>query len=287
MDRPVSDITVSICCITYNHEEYIAQTIEGFLMQKTNFKIEILIGEDCSTDQTGEIVKEYTANHPSVIRLITSETNVGPTKNVKRVVEAATGKYVAFCEGDDFWTDERKLQKQIDLLENDANIAICCHYARVIDDSDALVYEAEELIPFEYTYNDLLLGKRHETRTSSIVCRNSPELKQIFENEWYHRTFGSDVFLKLYIIANTGGKIYVIPEVMSTYRLHRGGIFSMIDPKIRKGRMLNDFNIIVNHFSYSTRLKRKLLFNYFTQFFLFELRNFKLRSAYNTISSLI
>lgn len=287
MERTVSEIMVSICCITYNHEEYIAQAIDGFLMQKTNFKIEILIGEDCSTDKTREIIEEYANKHPSVIKLITSETNVGPTKNTKRVISIASGKYVALCDGDDFWTDDRKLQRQIDFLENNAEFAICCHYTRVIDDSATLVYKADKLVPFEYTYNDLLLGNRQETRTSSVVCRNSPELKQIFENDWFYKTFGFDVFLKLYITANTGGKIYVIPEVMSTYRLHSGGIYSMIDPKIRKGRNLSDFNIIVNNFSYSTILRRKLLCNYFTQFFLFELRSFKLRSAYSTILSLI
>lgn len=110
MDKPF----VSVKTITYNHEKFIAQCIEGIMMQKTNFAFEYIIGEDCSTDSTMEIVQEYARRYPDVIRIITAEKNVGAVENDNRTDRACRGKYVAFCEGDDFWTDPYKLQKQVD-----------------------------------------------------------------------------------------------------------------------------------------------------------------------------
>lgn len=108
---------VSVKMITYNHEPYIAQAIEGVLEQETDFPFELVIGEDCSTDRTREIVLEYQKKHPDIIRVITSDKNVGVNKNSKRVYKVCRGKYIAFCEGDDYWHHPQKLQKQVDYLE--------------------------------------------------------------------------------------------------------------------------------------------------------------------------
>ena len=108
---------VSIEMITFNHAPYIVQAIEGVLMQKTNFPIELVIGEDCSTDGTREMVFEYQKKYADVIRVITSEKNVGIKKNVYRTKRACRGKYVAFCEGDDYWHNSEKLQRQVDYME--------------------------------------------------------------------------------------------------------------------------------------------------------------------------
>lgn len=109
---------VSVKMITYNHAPYIAKAIEGVLQQKTNFPFELVIGEDCSTDGTREIVFEYQKKYPEVIRVITSEKNVGMKKNGYRITKACRGKYIAFCEGDDYWHNLDKLQKQVDYLES-------------------------------------------------------------------------------------------------------------------------------------------------------------------------
>ena len=109
---------VSVKMITYNHAPYIAQAIEGVLQQKTNFPFELVIGEDCSTDGTREIVFEYQEKYPDIIRVITSDKNVGMKKNGYRTTKACRGKYVAFCEGDDYWHHPDKLQKQVDYLES-------------------------------------------------------------------------------------------------------------------------------------------------------------------------
>jgi len=109
---------VSVIMITFNHELYIAQAIEGVLLQKTVFPIELIIGEDCSTDRTREIVLEYQKKYPGIIEVIISEENVGMHKNNMRTVQACRGKYIAFCEGDDYWHHPKKLQLQVDYLEN-------------------------------------------------------------------------------------------------------------------------------------------------------------------------
>jgi glycosyltransferase involved in cell wall biosynthesis len=108
---------VSVDMITYNHAPYIAKAIEGVLEQKANFPFELVIGEDCSTDGTREIVFEYQRKHPGLIRVVASEHNLGATANARQTAQACRGKYLAFCEGDDFWHHPGKLQKQVDYLE--------------------------------------------------------------------------------------------------------------------------------------------------------------------------
>ncbi len=109
---------VSVNMVTYNHEPFIAQAIEGVLMQETDFPFELVIGEDCSTDRTRDIVLEYQERYPDIIRVITSETNVGGLENCLRVERACCGKYIAYCDGDDYWHHVGKLQKQVDFLES-------------------------------------------------------------------------------------------------------------------------------------------------------------------------
>jgi glycosyltransferase involved in cell wall biosynthesis len=109
---------VSVHMITFNHEPYIARAIEGVLMQETDFPIELVIGEDCSTDRTREIVLEYQRKHPDVIRVVLWDKNVGIRRNSQRLDGLLRGKYVAFNEGDDYWTHPKKLQKQVDVLES-------------------------------------------------------------------------------------------------------------------------------------------------------------------------
>lgn len=109
---------VSVAMITYNHESYIAQAIEGVLMQETDFQIELVIGEDCSTDLTRQIVKEYQKRRPDIVRVIIAGQNVGMNNNMLRTEISCRGKYIAYCEGDDYWHHPKKLQMQVDYLES-------------------------------------------------------------------------------------------------------------------------------------------------------------------------
>lgn len=118
---------VSVVSITYNHEQFISQMIEGVLMQQTTFPIELILAEDRSTDRTRDIILEYQKMHPELIRIIMSESNIGAVDNEKRAMFAARWKYIAICEGDDYWTDPLKLQKQVDFLESNPDFSVCFH----------------------------------------------------------------------------------------------------------------------------------------------------------------
>lgn len=221
------DIKVSINCITYNHEKYIADAIESFLMQKTNFKYEILIGEDCSTDNTKKIVSAYVEKYPDLIRLITSENNVGAMKNSQRLFENARGKYIALCEGDDFWIDPYKLQKQIDYMESNPECTICFHNAEVRDKNNAPIGKLH--VPWSVHQRKYYYGKNYRYSagemalldfipTASIVflkeCLSSPP-------NWINNSIVGDTPLRL--IASSKGYAFFIDEVMSVYRLGVNG----------------------------------------------------------------
>lgn len=281
------EIMVSVCCITYNHEQYIAGALESFLMQKANFEFEILVGEDCSTDATKSVIAEYALRYPGLIRLIAHETNIGAIRNQVDVIRKARGKYIALCDGDDFWIDAGKLQKQVDFLEANPAYVICCHHSKVINENDDTVYLKEHPVSMEFDYQDVLLGKREETRICSLMIRNLDAVKAVGQEPWYFETYGTDTLFKLYALANTGKKIFVMPEVMACYRLHTGGIWSMIDSRIRKRRMISDFNLTIRNFKYSGLMKKELLKIYIRQYFLFDLRNWKISNAMNTIMNLL
>ncbi|MDB4925229.1 glycosyltransferase family 2 protein [Mucilaginibacter sp.] len=281
-----NDVIVSVCCITYNHKQFIAQSIEGFLMQKTNFPFEIVIGDDCSTDGAADVIKEYKEKYPDKIKLTSGNKNVGAHENMRNIVEACVGKYIALCDGDDFWTDPYKLQKQVDFLEQNPGYVICCHYTRVIDTDYNTLHVDPNPVPLVHTYHDLLTGKQTETKTATVVYRNIPEVNQVFYKPWYFNVFAVDKLLKIFATYSTGLKIYVMPEVMSCYRNHVGGIWSMVKTDARKEMVISDFNLIIRHFSYKWPQKRKLLLLYLKRDILFELRRFRIRKAYNTLKYL-
>ena len=135
-----SRFLVSISCITFNHASFLRQCLDSFLMQKTNFEFEIVINDDCSTDGTIEILNEYKNKYPKKINLQIQKENQW-SQGVRGItarfnLPRCTGKYVALCEGDDYWTDENKLQKQVDILENDDTIVLVGHDAIVINENN-------------------------------------------------------------------------------------------------------------------------------------------------------
>ena len=118
---------VSIVCITYNHEAFIAKALEGFISQKTDFPFEAIIAEDCSSDNTRKIIKDYTLKFPHIIKPIYREKNIGALPNYYDALSKVKGQYVAICDGDDYWTDEYKLKKQVEFLDDHPDYAMCCH----------------------------------------------------------------------------------------------------------------------------------------------------------------
>lgn len=156
--------SVSVAMLAYNHGPYIRQAIEGVLFQETTFPIELLIGEDHSTDNTLEIAREYERAHPTIIRIITSEKNVGAMKNLQRLESACQGKYVAYCEGDDYWHDRGKLNKQVDFLEQHSEYTLVHTEFRTLSIGTGHVVPNAARQPHDLNdddaYNELLAGRR-------------------------------------------------------------------------------------------------------------------------------
>lgn len=208
-------VLVSISCMTYNHEKYIKDAIEGFLMQKVNFDYEILIGEDCSTDNTRQIVEKYVEKYPDKIRIITSEKNVGSKKNVLRVHKEAKGKYIAVCEGDDYWTDPLKLQKQVDYMENHPDCSLCYHAAMVVRADNRVT--GKILRPSKE--NGICSIEDIFRWVAPLPTASTIYPKRLMDNppEFYKKAPVGDYPLAIEL--STRGYVYYIDEVMSAYRV--------------------------------------------------------------------
>ena len=144
------EFLVSICCITYNHAPFIRQCLNGFVMQKTKFPFEILIHDDASTDGTQEIIREYEQKYPDIIKPIYQAENQyskGIKINLTYNLPRAKGKYIAFCEGDDYWTAPDKLQKQVDFLESHLDYVMCSHRYRLYFQKEGRI--DDEIRPIE------------------------------------------------------------------------------------------------------------------------------------------
>jgi glycosyltransferase involved in cell wall biosynthesis len=161
VNKGTSKILVSVCIITYNHQEFIAQTIEGILSQQTEFDFEVIVSNDCSTDNTHRVVTDIIANHPkgALIKYYNQQKNLGIHSNAYFVINNSNGHYIAFCEGDDYWTDSTKLKKQINLFQTKPNLGLVHTDYNILNQSDLLLSEAvnkSKKIPSGRVYNELL-----------------------------------------------------------------------------------------------------------------------------------
>lgn len=216
MNKPL----VSICCITYNHESFIRDCLEGFMMQQTNFPFEILIHDDASTDGTADIIREYETKYPDIIKPI-YQTENQYSKGVVGINAAynfprAQGKYVALCEGDDRWISANKLQKQVDYLESHPDCSACYHSVRMIneDGSDfGRVLQCQTRIYPEFD--------GVPTQTSSFVYKNLPIIG-VGMRECGKDLVGGDVFVQALLFQY--GYVYAFEDIMSEYRYHHGGV---------------------------------------------------------------
>lgn len=141
----ITEPVVSVVCLTYNHESYIRQALDSFLMQQTTFPYEIIIADDCSTDGTESLCGEYAIKNPQVVRYLRAENNVGCIENERMAIEQARGTYIAVCEGDDYWTDPLKLQKQVDFLESHPDYSVTwARYQKYIQSKDMYMSDGNE-----------------------------------------------------------------------------------------------------------------------------------------------
>lgn len=197
--------------------------MQSVVDQKTNFNLEVVIGEDCSTDGTRAIVEEFERNYPSIIKPIYHEKNVGAIRNAYEFCyPRLKGKYVACLEGDDYWTDPDKLQKQVEFLEVNSDFVICFHKA-LIEKDGVLTDDYITNPPSDVTaHQDLLKG--NYMHTASVVFKN--RLRKL--PQWFTTALPTDHALYILLTAN-GHKVKMLNDTMSVYRVHAGGMWSLTD----------------------------------------------------------
>ena len=218
---------VSIWSITYNHAPYIEDCLKGILMQQTNFDFELIIGDDASTDGTSDILRDYANRYPAIIKPIIQEKNVGVYSNsIETVFPNLIGKYIAICEGDDYWTDPLKLQKQVDFLEKNKEYEVCVHNSMELSES---LQEPSLKTQPDGDFESIVLNGL-SSNTLSVVFRN----KISTFPKWFYESSSCDLPLYLLLLVD-GGKIKYMDDVMGVYRIHSGGVWSTVDKK-RKGQ---------------------------------------------------
>lgn len=246
MDSRAS-VRVSICCITYNHKPYLRQCLEGFLMQKTTFPFEILIHDDASTDGTTDIVREYAAKYPSQIYAIIQTDNKYSTKTraiiTTYMLPVARGEYIALCEGDDYWIDPYKLQKQTNVLNRDINISLCLHPAVTIDWQEGQKIRKAYLKSRIADPADLIRWKGQHWITGSFMYR-----KDLMKNypSFCLDCYVGDISLVYFLL--TKGDVYFLNKVMSVYRKGIPGSYTqragMLDYYVQQQNLQTVINMI-------------------------------------------
>jgi glycosyltransferase involved in cell wall biosynthesis len=258
---------LSVLIPTFNHGKFIAQMLDGALMQQTDFEFEIVIGDDASTDDNALIISTYTQRYPTIINAFLHSKNLGPVQpremggknNVGFLFSKCKGEYIALCEGDDFWTDPLKLQKQVDFLENNSSYSLCHHQLEVVyeDNSPKHLFNPDNQRDIS-TIVDLLADKSWFLGTASTVFRN------VFEQgmpDWWWKSASGD--LGIFIEVAKHGKIKYLPEIMGAYRKHRGGMTNIHTAQNafflrNRMEMFKDLDKYLN-FQYTDILERTIL----------------------------
>lgn len=215
---------VSVCCATYNHENYIAEAIDGFLMQETDFPFEILIRDDCSTDKTASIVKEYADKYSSLIKPVFEKENTY-SKDVKpmpQLYKIAKGKYIALCEGDDYWTDKNKLQIQINKMNECEDYKISFHLSSSLYGMENEIKPTLKDSDKIYSVQDIITSDFHLVQTNTIVF--TKEALQNLDMQLLYNSPVGDVWIR--IAASIPNGAIFVNKVMSTYRVQSIGSWS-------------------------------------------------------------
>ena len=222
---------VVINCLTFNHKPYIRECLEGFVMQKTNFKFVAIVHDDASTDGTATIIKEYAEKYPDIIKPIFETENQYSKKDgsltsiINEAVYATGAKYVAMCEGDDYWIDPYKLQKQVDFMEENKQYVLCCHRYLILE-NDSSTFDKDyinELFikePNGFSFTNKENFEYWITKTMTLLIRVSA-YKKLFKLK--NRL---DVYFNYYLLKHGLG--YCLPFIGAVYRKHIGGVSSSL-----------------------------------------------------------
>jgi glycosyltransferase involved in cell wall biosynthesis len=250
---------VSVCSTTYNHEKYISEALDSFLMQETDFAFEVIVRDDASPDKTADIIREYEKKYPNIIKPIYEIKN-GFQKGIRAMpvaIQKAQGEYIALCEGDDYWTDSKKLQAQKDFLEQNFEYVICYHNAQPFDENGILNldYQAAK---YDLSKNQLL--QAHPIYTLTTFFRNII----VIPPEYCIVKYG-DMFLWSLLGEHGKGK-YIGDIKPAMYRVHDNGVFSKKTEDEKNYMLLDTFYGI---FSYFQRINNSdMKFYFFKRLFL-------------------
>lgn len=225
MQRPI----VSVVSVTYNQASHIARMIEGVIGQKVDFPMEFIIADDCSTDGTLAVCEKYRDVYPSIIRIISGPSNIGAVANEKRAIEAARGKYIATCEGDDWWTNPLKLQKQVDFLEAHPDFSVCFHRYRKYhsvedrfeDDGIGGVFSDASCEGVELSMDQFM--HRWSTQYLTMVFRRDCYDNSLPERYKYFRDTHQVYHLML------RGRCYLFAFEGGVYNITHSGVYSNMD----------------------------------------------------------
>lgn len=238
---------LSVLMMTYNHESYIGKAIESALMQKTNVDFEIVIGEDISNDNTREICTQYALKYESIIRLIPSKNNLGMVPNFLRCLAECKGEYIALLEGDDYWINPLKLQKQYDFLISHKGFSLCFHNAFVLTDNG---YEKKVKLfnndnQIEVTSFQDVIKNWYISTASIMFRRNDLQLP-----EWFHEIKNWDWAIQIFL--SRKGNIKYMNEIYSVYYQHLGGNsfnpeYSTLETIERRIKLLEKTNQLYNN----------------------------------------
>lgn len=246
-----NNIKVSVIVITYNHEKFIKRALDSILIQKVNFKYEIIIGDDASTDKTPDILKEYKKMYPDIIKLHLNSVNLGATRNAYNLLMLAKGMYLATCEGDDYWIDKNKLQVQVDFLDSHEEYIGCCHKFKIVDEYGGEYEKWIRWIKFKPSFslgdfNGLYLP----SQPSTFVRRN------IFKDKSFDYSFIYEInemicdrTLMLFFL--TYGKFFLLKNKMSAYRICRKNKQSVTNRLYISNR-----NYLENEYKYVDNLEK-------------------------------
>lgn len=244
---------VSIWITTYNHEKFISEAIEGVLMQKTNFSYEMVIGEDCSTDGTREILLGYKEKYPDKIQLFLPEQNLGMIPMFEATYSLCRGSYVAWLDGDDYWTDPYKLQKQVDFLEANPDFVMCFHNIRFLDHTKNKEFNhgGPQFTGINNTlFIEHILHNHNQVFALSVVYRNVlPEKLP----DWFYQLPFPDWGFYTLLVAH--GKIKYFPDIMGVYRIHKAGSYSGLSQQEKFNQMITFFNLLKSKLGANTNSK--------------------------------
>lgn len=238
----MNKIDIDVVMVTYNQEKYIAQAIESVLMQKTNFSFRLLIGEDCSTDNTGMICQEYKKKFPEQIKLILHDKNQGLLKNYKSVFDVSTAKYLAILEGDDYWINDLKLQMQFDILERNNQIGLV--------HTNFNIRENQKIFPFKSPQENKLKGKVfHALILGNFigplsVCFRKDLMDKHFDYDFLIKNDISSIDYCLWLELSANSDFEYIEESTAVYRKLSSSISNSNDFKKKEIFLISSFKTI-------------------------------------------